>query len=407
MPGLTPLPEALRNILGQVPSPPEPEDCELSRALGRVLAADILAPINVPAADNSAMDGYAVRAQDLPGTLSLSLRITAGSDPGMLPAGTAARLFTGALLPEGADTVVMQEDAIERDGEVTILGCITPGAHVRRRGADITAGTVIAGAGEHLTPQRLGVLASVGVNHVSVRRPLRVAVLSTGDELVDAAASSASIAPWQIYNSNRPQLLALLASLGYEPIDLGTLPDDPTVIGDALEQAAASADCLLSSGGVSVGEADYVREQIEARGELALWKLAIKPGKPLAFGRIGAAAVFGLPGNPVSAWATFLLVVKPWLAAAQGARANPPRRVSASADFVVERPGTREEYLRVKLEGEGESLSASLAGSQSSGVLSSVSEADALAIVPIGTTIARGDPIEVLLLESLQSAATT
>ena len=404
---LTPLPDALATMLKRVPEPPASEEIALLAAQGRVAALDIRSSIAVPGGDNSAMDGYALRAADIPGELPVALRITAGSAPGTLPAGSAARIFTGALLPEGADTVVMQEDAIERDGHVSILGCVTPGAHIRRRGADIAEHDLLVARGQRLTPQAIGVLASVGLHALAVYRPLRVAVLSTGDELVDPDGTGSAIEPWQIYNSNRAQLLAQLAALGYETVDLGTLPDDPEVIGEALERATREADCLLTTGGVSVGEADYVRDQIEARGELALWKLAIKPGKPLAFGAVAGTPVFGLPGNPVSAWATFLLVVKPWLAAAQGAEPKPPRRVLARAGFAVSRAGMREEYLRVSLTNAGERLEARLAGSQSSGVLTSVSRADGLAVVPIGATIDEGEPVEVLLLESLQSPYTS
>lgn len=403
---LTPLPDALAAILARVPAPPASEVVPLLAARGRVAASDVHSPIAVPGGDNSAMDGYALRAADIPGELPVSLRITAGSPPGTLPAGSAARIFTGALLPSGADTVVMQEDAIERDGKVSILGCVTQGAHIRRKGADIAENDRLVARGQRLTPQSIGVLASVGVRALSVYRPLRVAVLSTGDELVDPDNSDSAIEPWQIYNSNRAQLLSQIEELGYEAVDLGTLPDDPGVIGDALERATREADCLLTTGGVSVGEADYVRDQIEARGELALWKLAIKPGKPLAFGAVAGTPVFGLPGNPVSAWATFLLVVKPWLAAAQGAEARSSKRIIARAGFTVARAGSREEYLRVSLVNAGEALEARLAGSQSSGVLTSVSRADGLAVVPIGATISEGQPVEVLLLESLQSPYT-
>jgi molybdopterin molybdotransferase len=404
---LTPLPDALATILERVPAAPDAEEVPLLSAHGRVAACDLHSPMAVPAGDNSAMDGYALRAADIPGELPVALRITAGSPPGALPKGSAARIFTGALLPDGADTVVMQEDAIERDGTVSILGCVTQGAHIRKRGADIAEQDLLLARGQRLTPQLIGVLASVGVRSVKVYRRLSVAVLSTGDELVDADAGRDTIEPWQIYNSNRAQLIAQIEALGYQAIDLGTLPDDPDLIGRALEPAARDADCLLTTGGVSVGEADYVRDQIEARGELAVWKLAIKPGKPLAFGAVAGMPVFGLPGNPVSAWATFLLVVKPWLAAAQGAQLQPPKRVAATARFAVERPGTREEYLRVVLTGSGGGLEAQLAGSQSSGVLTSVSRADGLAVVPIGSTVTPGEPIEVLLLESLQSLYTS
>lgn len=403
---LTPLPIAMKQLFARLPPSPAVEQVGWRSADARVAAADVVSPIAVPPADNSAMDGYAVRAVDLPGELPVALRITAGAPPGNLPPGSAARIFTGAVIPNGADTVVMQEDALALGDRVSILGCISPGAHIRRRGADINVGDLLLRRGERITPQAIGVLASVGIDQISVYRRLRVAVLSTGDELVDPGAGK-TLAPWEIFNSNRAQLCAQISALGYEVLDLGSLPDDPERIGSALERAATEADCLISTGGVSVGEADYVREQIEARGELSLWKLAIKPGKPLAFGHISETPVFGLPGNPVSAWATFLLVVKPWLAAAQGAEAAAPRAVQARAAFSIKQPGSRQEYLRVMLDGEGASLTAQLAGSQSSGVLTSVIRANGLAVIPIGATVAQGDVIEVLLLESLQSPYTT
>ncbi len=403
---LTLLPDALASVLATLPAPVAVESVSLMESHGRVAAAPVVSPMAVPLADNSAMDGYALRAADLPGELPVASRVTAGMAPGELAPGTAARIFTGAVLPEGADTVVMQEQAVERDGRVVFEVSPEEGANVRRRGADIGEGDVLIECGQRLTAQAIGVLASVGLTRVAVFRPLRVAVMSTGDELVDADNPSGALKPWQLYNSNRYQLLAQLAALGYDTLDMGTLADDPQLIGDALGRAAAQADCIISSGGVSVGEADYVREQIESRGQLKLWKLAIKPGKPLAFGHVDGTPVFGLPGNPVSAWATFLLVVKPWLSAAQGAVAQPPQRVTARAGFTVGRAGTREEYLRVTLSGSGAELEASLAGSQSSGVLTSVLKADGLAVVPIGTTIAEGDSVDVLLMASLQSVHT-
>lgn len=403
---LTPLPDALAAVLAELPAPVAAESVPLLKSHGRVAAAPVVSPMAVPLADNSAMDGYALRAADLPGELPVTARVTAGMAPGTLAAGAAARIFTGAVLPAGADTVVMQEQAVEQNGRVVFEVNPREGANVRRQGADIAEGDVLVERGQRLSAQAIGVLASVGFTHVDVLRPLRVAVMSTGDELIDADNQPGALKPWQLYNSNRYQLLAQLQALGYDTLDMGTLADDPELIGEALGRAAREADCIISSGGVSVGEADYVREQIESRGKLSLWKLAIKPGKPLAFGRVDGTPVFGLPGNPVSAWATFLLVVKPWLSAAQGAQAQPPQRVMARAAFTVSRPGTREEYLRVTLTGSGQELLATLAGSQSSGVLTSVLKADGLAVVPVGVTVSEGDPIDVLLMTSLQSVHT-
>ena len=399
---LTPLSDALATVLAALPAKPDVEQVSLDDALNRVLAVTITSTLDVPAADNSAMDGYALRAADVPGALAISQRIAAGQAPVPLATGTAARIFTGAILPEGADTVVMQEDALERHGQVSILGCITPGRNVRRRGADIAVGAEVVAAGKLLTPQDLGLLAAVGCASVTVYRRLRVAVLSTGDELVTPGEGART--PWQVYNSNQYQLSAQLRMLGLTPIVFDPLPDDPQIIGDALEQAAQAADVLLTTGGVSVGEEDHVRGQIEARGELALWKLAIKPGKPLSFGHVGGTPIFGLPGNPVSAWVTFALVVKPWLLQAQGITPQPMHRITARAGFSVNRAGTREEYLRVKLLTTKGQLRAELAGNQSSGVLSSVSAADALAVIPIGTTLGLDDEVQVLLMSELLAA---
>lgn len=397
---LTPLAEALVQLFEWLPPVPSIEYVDLGDALGRVLAEPVQADVDVPSFDNSAMDGYAVRAADLPGTLTVSQRIPAGAPAEALQPGTAARIFTGAMMPLGADTVVMQEDAQQNGSQVTILGCITQGQHVRYRGADITAHSDVLPVGQLLTPQDLGLAASVGLRQLPVYRRLRVAIMTSGDELVEPGSP---LKAWQIYNSNSPQLAAQLALLGVEVVNHGALPDDPEVIGAALERAAAAADCLITCGGVSVGEEDHVRGQIEARGELKLWKLAIKPGKPLAFGQVCGRPVFGLPGNPVSAWATFGLVVKPWLLRAQGAHNAGPRRLTAEAGFAVSKPGTREEYLRVNVTEQGR-LRAELCGDQSSGVLSSVSRANALAIVPVGATFEPDDPIEVILMGDFLTA---
>lgn len=399
---LTPLDEALDRLLEDVPAPPETEELSLESCLGRVLAQPLLAANDVPPTDNSAMDGYAVRSGDLPGALTVSQRIPAGAPAQPLVPGTAARIFTGAILPEGADAIVIQEDVTVAEDHVVFSQRPSPGAHVRRRGADIASGSVVLDRGAVLGSQELGLAAAAGSSTLSVYRPLRVAILTTGDEL---RSPGVPLEDWQIYDSNGVQLVAQLQSLGCEVVLRECLPDDPRQIGDALEKAASLADCLITCGGVSVGEEDHVRAQIEARGELRLWKLAIKPGKPLAFGRVAHCPVFGLPGNPVSAWVTFGLVVKPWLQRARGARVAPLRRCAAVAGFAVPRPGTREEYLRVTLSGDVPPV-AQLAGSQSSGVLSSVARADALAVVPVGATVEEGDSIEVILLSELESPRT-
>jgi molybdopterin molybdotransferase len=344
------------------------------------------------------MDGYAVASRDVPGVLSVSQRVAAGQVPAPLQEGTAARIFTGAEIPEGADSVILQEEA-QALAEGVKLPAATSGQHIRRRGDDIQPGDRLVAAGQRMTPQDMGLLASVGIDAVKVFRPLTVAVLTTGDELREPG--SGDLSPGQIYNSNRFSLGAQIGALGMTVLDLGNIPDDPERVGEALERAAAEADCVVTAGGVSVGEEDHVRSQIESRGSLNLWKLAIKPGKPLAFGEVCGTPIFGLPGNPVSAFITFALVAKPWLIARQGGRVTPALRFPVQAAFTVSRPGSREEFLRVQLLGAGTAMRAHLARSQSSGVLSSLSEADAVAVIAPGTTVAEGDWLEVIPLSAL------
>ena len=400
---LTPLREARAQILAQAPAAPAMECESLQRCLGRVLAEDIVATRDVPPSDNSAMDGYALRYGDLPGPISVSQRIPAGSAASALEPGTAARIFTGGVLPPGADTVVMQENTVEHAGSVTISEHPAAGANIRRRGGDIASGDTVLRAGQLLMPQDLGLAASVGRHQLNVYRQLRVAVITTGDELVDPGHEPED---WQIFNSNGAQLCGQIRMLGMEPLLYPNVPDDPELTGETLESAAKTADCIITSGGVSVGEEDHVRAQIEQRGTLNLWKLALKPGKPLAFGVVAGCPIFGLPGNPVSSWVTFGLLVKPWLLAAQGARVPELRRLKATAAFSRPKPGTREEYLRVVLDNQSQPV-ASLAGDQSSGVLSSAGRASALAVIPAGITLAQGDPVDVILVSEFLSPGAT
>ncbi len=395
---LTPLSEALERILATVDVKPDWELVALEALPSRYCAETISATLSVPPADNSAMDGYAVASQDVPGTLTVSQRVPAGQAPLPLEDGTAARIFTGAEIPEGADAIILQEDAEAGEGQVT-LPVAQPGQHIRRRGSDIQPGDELVGAGHRLTPQDIGLLASVGLDAIPVFRPLNVAVLTTGDELREPG--SGDLDPGQIFNSNRFSLAAQIRALGMTVIDGGNLPDDPDQIGEALERAAAEADCIVTAGGVSVGEEDHVKPQIEQRGALDLWKLAIKPGKPLAFGHVAGTPIFGLPGNPVSAFITFGLVAKPWLIKRQGGHPSPMKRFPVRAAFAITRPGTREEFLRVRLTGSGEALRAALTGSQSSLVMTSLSEADGLAVIAPGTTVAEGDWVEVMPLSAL------
>ena len=395
---LTPLPEALERILATAVADPEREQVSLTAALDRYCAEAVHADIAVPPADNSAMDGYAVASGDVPGTLLVSQRAPAGSVPVPLAAGTAARIFTGAEIPAGADAVILQEDAAVESDRVS-LPAARSGQHIRRRGDDIQPGDQLVAQGQRLRPQDIGLLASVGIDTVWVFAPLSVALLTTGDELREPG--SGELGPGQIFNSNRLSLAAQIRSLGVNVVDMGNLPDDPGKIGEALERAAKAADCIVTAGGVSVGEEDHVRGQIEERGVLDVWKLAIKPGKPLAFGQVCGTPIFGLPGNPVSAFVTFALVAKPWLIKRQGGSAAPSPRFPVKAGFSLPRPGTREEFLRVKLSGSGEAMRANLTGSQSSAVLTSLSEADAVAVIVPGKTVAEGDWLEVIPLSAL------
>lgn len=396
---LLPVDTALASMLQQCPSLPEVENRSLAAALGRVLARDIAAVIDVPGCDNSAMDGYALRAADAGGVLPVSQRIPAGTSPQPLAPGTAARIFTGAPIPPGADAVVMQENCRDEAGKVRVTGDVVPGDHIRPRGQDLASGTTVLAAGRRLRPQDLGLLASVGTAAVPLYRRLRVAVVSTGDELVEPG-EGAVLREGQLFNSNRYMLAALLERLGMEVVDGGILPDDGPATGAAFERLAGEADCIISSGGVSVGEEDHVRAQVERLGELSLWRLAIKPGKPLAFGRVGSTPFIGLPGNPTSSFVTFCLLARPFLLKAQGAGDWEPRLLPARAGFTVERPGTRQEYLRVSLEREGGNLVARRFANQSSGVLGSVCYSDALAVVPVGAVVVEGDLIDVVLLDS-------
>ncbi len=371
-------------------------------ALARVLATDVESTLDVPPADNTSMDGYALRAADVPapGTvLTVSQRIPAGVVGAPLKPGTAARIFTGGQVPPGADAVVMQEQCEARPGvglgQVRVDTVPTPGQWIRRAGEDVLRGATVLTAGTRLTPQALGMAASVGAATLPVLRRPRVAVFSTGDEL---AMPGEPLKPGAIYNSNRYTLRALLQAAGCQVQDLGIVPDRLDATRAALRRAAAGSDLILTSGGVSVGEEDHLKPAVSAEGALDLWQIAMKPGKPLAFGHVGDALFVGLPGNPVSSFVTFVLAVAPVLRALQGMPATGPAALSLRADFDWPRPDRRREFLRARLNAAG---GLDLFDNQSSGVLNSTVWADGLADIPAGQVVQRGDAVRFLPMDSL------
>jgi molybdopterin molybdotransferase len=383
--------EAIDSLLRHARLRVEPERIGLLDGLGRTLAEDVVAGIDVPPADNSAMDGYALRRDDWrdAGTpLTVSQRITAGSVPEPLEAGTAARIFTGAEVPGGADTVVMQERCEGEPDRVRILELPAAGANIRRRGQDLERGQRVLAAGHRVRPQDLGLAASLGIAGVTAYRRLRVAILSTGDELVEPGDVAG---PGQIYNSNRFTMSGQFAAWGFDVLDLGIARDRPDALREKLTRAAAEADVIVASGGVSVGEEDHVRDVVASLGSLDLWRIAIKPGKPFAFGRVSGTPFIGLPGNPVSVFVTLLVVARPYLFACQGVADTALRPVAGTARFA--RKGTaREDYLRVRSGAEGLELFPNL----SSGVLYSTCWGDGLVRQKAGEDINEGTRVDYL-----------
>ncbi|MEJ2383092.1 MAG: molybdopterin molybdotransferase MoeA [Xanthomonadales bacterium] len=381
--------QAIETLLAQAECLVERETLPLLEAHGRVLADNIRAPIDVPPADNSAMDGYALRHADWPGAergMPLSQRITAGSAPGPLEDGTAARIFTGAEVPAGADTVVMQERCEAGDGSVRILERPARGANIRSRGQDVRLGQDVLAAGRRLRAQDIGLVASLGLDRVTTYRPLRVAVMSTGDELVEPGRSAG---PGQIYNSNRFTMHARLSAWGFEVVDLGVARDEPGAVRERLLRGAEQADVVLTSGGVSVGEEDHVRDVIESLGRIDLWRIAVKPGKPFAFGAVGDTPFIGLPGNPVSVFVTLLIIARPFLFACQGRGDLAMTALRAPARF-RKNASWREDYLRVRATEDG----LVLYDNQSSGALFSTGWADGLARQAADVAVEEGDLVE-------------
>ena len=398
--------EALNFLLSAARAVSSTEIISTLDANGRVLAADQASQIDVPPMDNTQMDGYAVRAADCSSgnaTLRISQRIPAGHVGQPLLPGTAARIFTGALIPEGADTVVMQEqcEADSTATQVTVRHAPRSGEWVRRAGEDIQSGSVILPAGTRLRAQELGLAASVGLATLPVVRKVRVAVFFTGDELT---MPGEALKPGAIYNSNRFMLRGLLQQLGCEVTDLGNVPDTLDATRHALRSAATGHDLIVTSGGVSVGEEDHIKPAVEAEGRLNMWQIAIKPGKPLAFGDVrrpnaeGDAFFLGLPGNPVSSFVTFLLFVRPFIVALQGAKPVPPRRYPVRADFTWARADKRNEFLRVRF---NDQQGVEMYPNQSSAVLTSTVWGDGLVDNPPGQTIAPGDIVSFIPFSEL------
>ena len=400
--------QALDHLLSNAVTVNESEKVNTQAALGRVLAEDVKSLVDVPPLDNTSMDGYAVRCADTvtPGqTLRIAQRIPAGSIGTQLEPGTAARIFTGAPVPPGADAVVMQEDCKVGDqpDQVTINVAPTLGQWIRRSGEDLTTGKTCLTAGTFLRPQELGVAASAGLTHLNVKRRVKVAAFFTGDEL---ALPGEPLKPGGIYNSNRDTLLACLKSLGCDATDLGIVPDRLDATREALRKASKDHDLIITSGGVSVGEEDHIKPAVTAEGRLDLWQIAIKPGKPLAFGAVrkssepkdGEAWFVGLPGNPVSSFVTFLLFVRPFILKLQGREAKHLQSYLMRADFDWLKADRRNEFLRVKINDQG---GLDLYPNQSSGVLTSASWGDGLVDCPPNQPIKSGELVKYIPFDAL------
>ncbi|OGA31291.1 MAG: molybdopterin molybdenumtransferase MoeA [Betaproteobacteria bacterium RIFCSPLOWO2_02_FULL_68_150] len=391
--GLLSVDEALARLLDGATAVPDLEQVPALEATGRVLAQAQVSALEVPPMDNSAMDGYALRLADLtaPGMrLKVKQRIAAGSVGVPLAPGTAARIFTGAPVPPGADAVVMQEFCAA-DGEQVVVNRVPqPGEWIRLAGSDIRAGSQILSAGIRLRPQDTGLAASVGIRTLPVRRRLRLGLFFTGDELV---MPGEPLAPGRIYNSNRFTLRGLAQVYGCEVRDYGIVPDRLDATREVLRRAACENDVIVTSGGVSVGEEDHVRPAVEAEGTLLMWRIAMKPGRPLAFGKVGAAAFIGLPGNPVSSFITFLIFVRPFLLRTQGIDAVAPHALGLRSDFDWPRPDARREFLRVRRNSSG---GLDLYPTQDSAVLTSTAWADGLVDNPPNQAIRKGDAVRFL-----------
>jgi len=390
--------EAVGIITARVTPVRDIDTVALTQADGRVLASDLAAPLPLPPFTNSAVDGYAVASRDLPQgqarAFTVTGRVQAGASASeAIQPGQAVRIFTGAPMPEGADTVFMQEDVrIEDDGKVVLPAGLRSGANVRPAGEDIPVGHAALAAGQRLRPQDVALAAAFGLTQLDVVRRLRVAVFSTGNELVSPGGSRAAA---QLFDSNRFMLMAMLARLGCEVSDLGIIRDDRASLADALKKVAARHDLILTTGGVSTGEEDHVKAGVESVGKLVLWRMAIKPGRPVAMGIIGGTPFIGLPGNPVASFVTFVHVVRPTVLALSGARQQPLLPMPVRAGFAYKKKIARREYVRVSLRSsENGGLEAIKFPREGAGLLSSLVDTDGL--VELGEEITRVEPGQIV-----------
>ena len=396
--GMLSVDEALERLLAGARPVAEIETVPTLSAAGRVLAAAQRSTMNVPPLDNSAMDGYAVRLADLKGAqprLKLAQRILAGAVGAPLAAGTAARIFTGAPIPPGADAVVMQEHVATEDDRIVVKEIPARGEWIRLVGSDIRAGDVILAAGIRLQPQDTGLAASIGIAALPVYRRVRLGLFFTGDELV---MPGDPLPPGRIYNSNRFTLNGLARAFDCEVRDYGVVPDSLDTTREVLRRAASECDVIVTSGGVSVGDADFVKPAVEAEGELLMWRISMKPGRPLAFGRVAKASFIGLPGNPVSSFVTFLIFVRPFLLKTRGVAEVRPHSIQARADFDWPEPDARREFLRVKWNARG---GLDLFHTQDSAVLTSTAWADGLVDNPAEGAIRAGEMVKFLSYSEL------
>jgi molybdopterin molybdotransferase len=394
--------EARRRLLDFAKLPVAHKQVDLLQAQGRVLASAVISPLNVPGFDNSAMDGYALNVgniDDLAPSFPVVQRIAAGQTGVALAINTAARIFTGAPIPDGCNVIVPQEHTVTEEGVIKLTHAINLHQHIRRKGEDIATGSEVLSAGQRLGPQHLAMVASIGVASLQVFNPIKVGIFFTGDELTEPGQP---LAPGAIYNSNRYAINGLLNQLGCQITDYGIVRDSAEATRDALQRAATDNDIVMTCGGVSVGEEDHVKAAVQSLGQLDLWQISMKPGKPLAYGKVGDADFIGLPGNPVSAFVTFLLMARPFLLKRMGVADTSLRYLTATAGFEWARPDKRREFIRVRLERDAADQDIlQLWPNQGSGVMSSLAWAGGLVDLPPDTKIQKGDQLRYLSLSDL------